>query len=55
MSVPTAVITGGASGIGREVAGRLANGHRVALLDINADAAKEVAVALGGEIGRAHV
>jgi 2-hydroxycyclohexanecarboxyl-CoA dehydrogenase len=45
----TAVVTGGAGGIGREIAAALAGmGARVAVLDINEDGAKEVAAAVGG-------
>lgn len=43
----TAVVTGGASGIGREIASRLARrGAAVAIADINRDGAEEVAAAL---------
>jgi 3-oxoacyl-[acyl-carrier protein] reductase len=46
-------VTGGGSGIGRGVATRFAqDGARVAILDANPDAAKQVADELGGE---AHV
>ncbi|CAJ1499505.1 SDR family oxidoreductase [[Mycobacterium] burgundiense] len=39
-----AVVTGGGSGVGRSIAVRLAaDGHRVAIMDINADAAAEAA------------
>ena len=48
----TAVITGGASGLGRAVAKRLvAEGGKVALWDVNADALAEAAA----EVGAAHV
>lgn len=44
-----AVITGGASGLGRATAAALhAAGARVAILDLNAKAAEEVAASLGG-------
>jgi 2-hydroxycyclohexanecarboxyl-CoA dehydrogenase len=46
-------VTGGGSGIGRGVCRRLAaDGVRVAVLDMNGDAADEVAKEVGGE---AHV
>jgi 3-oxoacyl-[acyl-carrier protein] reductase len=45
-----AIVTGAAQGIGEGIAGALlADGARVALLDVNADAAAEAAQALGGE------
>jgi len=48
----TAVVTGGGSGLGRSISVKLAaDGHRVAVLDVNRDAAKAVAaeiVAAGG-------
>lgn len=45
----TALITGGASGIGEATARRLASdGYKVAILDVNADAAAQVAMELGG-------
>ncbi|WP_433634877.1 SDR family NAD(P)-dependent oxidoreductase [Nocardia sp. CA-120079] len=47
MANPVAVITGGASGIGLEVARRLANSHRVAILDIDGDAAGRAAELIG--------
>ena len=44
----TAVVTGGASGIGEATARRLADdGNRVAIIDFNADAAEAVATSLG--------
>lgn len=47
----TAIITGGASGLGRAVAKRLvAEGGKVALWDVNADALAEAA----GEVGATH-
>lgn len=43
-----AIVTGGASGLGREIARRLyAAGARVAVVDVNADAVREAAAALG--------
>ena len=47
-----AVVTGGASGIGLGVAEQLAaDGHRIAVLDLNGEAAKAVAADLQGAIG----
>ncbi|KWX68972.1 SDR family NAD(P)-dependent oxidoreductase [Mycobacterium sp. NAZ190054] len=44
-----AVVTGGASGLGEAIcAGLVADGHRVAVLDLDADAAEEVAAELRG-------
>ncbi|MFJ1257837.1 SDR family NAD(P)-dependent oxidoreductase [Cupriavidus sp. CuC1] len=43
MNKPVAVITGAASGIGLAVAKRLAKTHRLALLDINGEAAEKAA------------
>jgi len=46
----TALVTGGASGIGAAVATRLAAlGAHVVVLDVDADGAAEVAAAIGGE------
>lgn len=46
----TATVTGGASGIGRAVAGALAaHGAKVTIADLNGDAAASVAEELGGE------
>ena len=47
MSLPVVAITGGASGIGLELARRLAPTHRVALLDINLEQAQQAAAQLG--------
>lgn len=45
----TAVVTGAASGFGRGIAERFAaEGARVAVVDLNADGAREVAGAIGG-------
>ncbi|MER6969737.1 SDR family oxidoreductase [Nocardioides sp. NPDC000445] len=47
---PVAVVTGGASGLGREIARRLhAGGHRVAVADISAEAATELAAELSAQ------
>ncbi|MEX2128070.1 MAG: SDR family NAD(P)-dependent oxidoreductase [Xanthobacteraceae bacterium] len=44
-----AIVTGGGSGLGAETAARLASaGAKVALLDVNLDAAKAVAAKIGG-------
>jgi NAD(P)-dependent dehydrogenase (short-subunit alcohol dehydrogenase family) len=44
-----ALVTGGGSGLGRATAQRLAKeGAKVAILDINADAARDAAAAIGG-------
>ena len=46
----SALVTGGASGIGRACAGRLARaGASVTVLDLDDDAAREVAAEIGGE------
>jgi NAD(P)-dependent dehydrogenase (short-subunit alcohol dehydrogenase family) len=50
---PAVLITGGASGIGRACAQRAAaDGARVGVLDLDAEAAKAVAAELPGEAGR---
>jgi 3-hydroxybutyrate dehydrogenase len=50
LSGRTALVTGAASGIGRACAERLAAaGAKVLVVDLNADAAREVAGAIGGE------
>ena len=50
-----AIVTGGASGIGRACALRLArDGARVAVLDLNLDEAKKVAEEIRAEGGTAH-
>jgi len=47
---PVAVVTGGATGLGREIARRLhAGGHRVAVADIAPEAATELAVELSAQ------
>jgi NAD(P)-dependent dehydrogenase (short-subunit alcohol dehydrogenase family) len=49
-----AVVTGGASGLGEAIcAGLAADGHRVAVVDINPDAAESVAADLRGRGARA--
>jgi NAD(P)-dependent dehydrogenase (short-subunit alcohol dehydrogenase family) len=51
-----AVVTGAASGLGAETAARLAEaGAKVALLDLNLDAAREVATRIGGIAVRCDV
>lgn len=50
----TAVVTGGGSGMGEAICHRLAaQGHRVAVLDIDSDATERVAKEVEGEGGRA--
>ena len=52
----SALVTGAASGIGRACAERLARaGAAVTLLDLNGDAAKEVADEIGGEAVQADL
>jgi NAD(P)-dependent dehydrogenase (short-subunit alcohol dehydrogenase family) len=46
---PVAVVTGAAHGIGLEAARRLAGGHRVALLDLDAEGARRAAAQIGGD------
>lgn len=50
-ALPVAVITGAATGIGFEVAKRLATTHRVALLDRNEQALQQVTKTIHGSIG----
>jgi 2-hydroxycyclohexanecarboxyl-CoA dehydrogenase len=55
LSDKVAVVTGGASGIGRAIALRLAEeGMRVAILDLNAQAAAATAESIRAAGGRAH-
>lgn len=49
MTRPVAVVTGAAQGIGLEVARRLSATHRVALLDLNADALPAAAAQCGDD------
>lgn len=49
MSRPVAVITGAAHGIGLECARRLAQTHRVALLDLDAEALPGAAASCGAD------
>ena len=56
MSGRIALVTGAASGIGRAIAERLAQaGAAVTVLDLNGDAAKEVADEIGGEAMQADL
>src|SRR5688500_1591514 len=51
-----AIVTGGGSGLGAETAAQLAAaGAKVALLDVNLDAAKQVASRIGGIAVRCDV
>ncbi|EJZ05316.1 short-chain dehydrogenase/reductase SDR [Mycolicibacterium vaccae ATCC 25954] len=48
------MVTGGASGLGEAIcSGLVADGHRVAVLDVNADAAEKIAAELRGRGGQA--
>ena len=49
MDRPVAVITGAANGIGLETAKRLAATHRIALLDLDADALPDAAAQCGDD------
>ena len=54
MSSRTAFVTGGAQGIGRGIATALGEqGHRVAVVDLNLDAARETAALIAGSGGTA--
>ncbi|MFF2392697.1 SDR family NAD(P)-dependent oxidoreductase [Nocardia sp. NPDC058114] len=54
MSARTAIVTGGASGIGGAISARLAaDGASVAIFDLNGDAAKDAAAAIENAGGRA--
>lgn len=54
MTTRTAIVTGGASGIGGAISRRLAaDGAQVAIFDVNADAAKDTAAAIEKTGGRA--
>ncbi|TCJ96515.1 SDR family NAD(P)-dependent oxidoreductase [Nocardia alba] len=54
MSARTAIVTGGASGIGGAISARLAaGGASVAIFDLNGDAAKDAAAAIENAGGRA--
>ncbi|MFE5476201.1 3-oxoacyl-ACP reductase FabG [Nocardia sp. NPDC056541] len=54
MSARTAIVTGGASGIGGAISARLAaDGASVAIFDLNGDAAKNAAAAIENAGGRA--
>ncbi|MGW6699747.1 SDR family NAD(P)-dependent oxidoreductase [Nocardia sp. NPDC055049] len=54
MSARTAIVTGGASGIGGAISARLAaDGASVAIFDLNGDAAKDAAAAIENTGGRA--
>src|ERR687888_1975161 len=50
MPKPVAVVTGAARGIGLETARRLAATHRVALLDLDADAVERAAAQIGDAV-----
>lgn len=56
MVLPTAIVTGGARGIGAEIArGLAADGYRVAILDLLEEAGATTAAAIGGVFVRADV
>ncbi len=51
----TAIVTGGATGIGEGIARRLAkSGARIAIFDLNLELAKSVAASIGGESFACH-
>ena len=54
MSRPVAVVTGGAKGMGLEVARRLATTHRIALLDIDSETARSAAAEVGSDTLALH-
>jgi NAD(P)-dependent dehydrogenase (short-subunit alcohol dehydrogenase family) len=53
-SLPVAVITGAASGIGLETARRLASTHRIAVLDLHIGSAERAVQSLGGTAVALH-
>src|ERR671916_1132597 len=56
LTVRSALVTGAASGIGRACAGRLAAaGAEVTVMDLNGDAAREVAEEFGGKVAQADL